>query len=626
MKKEDRLARALGEVDDELLEKASPSQKKHENRRKRRVWLSIAACFAVALGLWMFIPFNTKAPDVSKYAESEYYGIIQKLNVVTFVKPAFKNNFDKYVLNAFRGATAEDAGAGMLANGTNESIRYAEVTDNQVQDVIEADRIKRSTEHIFYLSDKTLLVYDIAGENTSKIGSFTVSVGNREDKAEKISVYTDRFEFFLSMDCKTVTVVAPYYVHGLKQTYVDVVSLDISALPAITEKGRVTVSGQYESSRLVDGKLLLMTTFDVGRNPDFSNEADFLPQIDDGNGKKSLAAADIIAPDVLSSSYYTVVCKLDESTLTLLDSAAFLSYPGAIYVSNEEIFATRTYIKEVEIDGKLYDRTMTEITRMAYSGEALVHKGSFHVNGSVLDQYSMDVYKGVLRVVTTTRDMLQAEKKNGDFILYDIDVSRITNADLYCIDLASGQVLSSVISFAPQGETVQSARFDGDIAYVCTAVQLTDPVFFFDLSDYANITYKESETITGYSSSLVELGDGYLLGIGVGSAWNSLKIEIYKEGEQGVLSVCKYELENVSFAHEYKSYFIDRENRLVGLGVTKNQKSGDAYYILLCFDGYSLHALINVPLYGEDAAKRAVLIDDHFYMFSGEKYSVKKLY
>ena len=93
-----------------------------------------------------------------------------------------------------------------------------------------------------------------------------------------------------------------------------------------------------------------------------------------------------------------------------------------------------------------------------------------------------------------------------------------------------------------------------------------------------------------------------------------------------MISVCKYELENVSYAHEYKSYFIDRENRLIGLGVTKYQESKDTRYILLCFDGYRLQELINVPLDGNDAEKRAVLIDDHFYMFSTEEYLVKKLY
>ena len=60
--------------------------------------------------------------------------------------------------------------------------------------------------------------------------------------------------------------------------------------------------------------------------------------------------------------------------------------------------------------------------------------------------------------------------------------------------------------------------------------------------------------------------------------------------------------------------------------MTKNQKSSDARYILLCFDGYRLHELVNLPLEGNNAEKRAVLIDDHFYMFSTEEYLVKKLY
>ena len=81
-------------------------------------------------------------------------------------------------------------------------------------------------------------------------------------------------------------------------------------------------------------------------------------------------------------------------------------------------------------------------------------------------------------------------------------------------------------------------RFDGTDAYVCTAVQLTDPVFFFDLSDMDNITYKETGTIEGFSTSLVNFGNGYLLGIGTGNVWGSLKIEIYEESATGVVSVC----------------------------------------------------------------------------------------
>ena len=105
-------------------------------------------------------------------------------------------------------------------------------------------------------------------------------------------------------------------------------------------------------------------------------------------------------------------------------------------------------------------------------------------------------------------------------------------------------MVAKVERFAPKGETVRSVRFDGDYAYVCTAIQLTDPVFFFDLSDLSNITYKDTGTISGFSTSLVDLGDGFLMGIGVGSLSTTLKVEIYVEGEQGVESYCSYELEN----------------------------------------------------------------------------------
>ena len=183
-----------------------------------------------------------------------------------------------------------------------------------------------------------------------------------------------------------------------------------------------------------------------------------------------------------------------------------------------------------------------------------------------------------------------------------------------------------MIAFAPRGESVQSARFDGDVAYICTAVRLSDPVFFFDLSDYSSITYKESDTITGYSTSLVNFGDGYLLGIGVGETWDSLKIEIYEEGESGVVSVCKYELTDATYAGEYKAYFIDRENRLVGLGVTLDQQEEKECYILLCFDGYQLRRVLDVPLAGVNTQKRAVLIDGCLYLFGENEFRVTQIY
>ena len=626
--KKNKLAKALDLVDDDLLEEAMPRVKKV---KKRSVWrMAMVACLGallVACSLWLFIPFNTDPPNVSQYEDSEYYDIILKLNAVTFVRPAFKNNFDKYVLNIFRGATAED-GSPMEATGTNTvtlySSNYEETTDNQVQGVIEADRIKRSTTHIYYLNNDSLTVYTVAGEDSALVGSYLIPIhGNT-----RITSYYDEWELYLSKDCKTVTVIAPYYEYGTRGGYVDIVSLDVTDPAAIKEQGRISVSGAYLSSRMVDGEMLLMTQFRVNSNPDFSEEKSFLPQINTGNGFESLPVGDIISPATLNAPRYTVVCKLSKNGLVMQDSAAFLSYSTEVYVSAEEIFATRSYSESFQKDGNTYDRAMTEISRMAYGGDTLEYKGSICVNGTVKNQYSMDVYEGVLRVVTTTRESLLSVSRDGETQMLDRDTGNDTSADLYCISLAEWRVIAQVVGFAPKGETVESVRFEGDHAYVCTAVvvTVTDPVFFFDLSDLSHITYKDTGEITGYSTSLVDFGDGYLLGVGVGDGFGTLKIEIYEESATGVVSVCKYELENVSYSEQYKSYYIDRENRLIGLGVSYWGKSeADSYngYVVLHFDGFALREVLKEKLNGTNEGKRGLLIDGYFYLFGMNDFTVK---
>ena len=131
-------------------------------------------------------------------------------------------------------------------------------------------------------------------------------------------------------------------------------------------------------------------------------------------------------------------------------------------------------------------------------------------------------------------------------------------------------------------------------------------------------------TIDGYSSSLVNLGGGYLLGIGYGSSTSTLKVEVYEEGESGVISVCKFEREMTSFSTDYKSYYINRELSLIGIGITNMWSSGDnSRYILLHFDGYQLHLLLDEALEGDNERKRSVCIDSYLYLLGDEFKAVK---
>ena len=647
--KKKKLMDMIGLADEKYVSEADPDRcmssvtvkvKREKKPFSRKKWISIAACLLVAvtaLNMVLFIPYGTNPPSVEKYKDSEYYSIIQKLNTATYRQPRYKNNFAILQNGFFKVGVGADAlmppmNSAPTGEGINPGDKYEEITDNQVAGVTEADRIKRSDKYIYYLANTTLYVYSINGEKSELVGAYTIQT--------YVYGYQNEWEFYLSEDCKTVTVVVTYYDDEKNSACVSLVSLDVSDPENIFEKGRITVVGGYVSTRVVDGKLLLVTNFRVSTDnngrPNFDDEFSFIPSIDRGNGFEILPIEDIIVPETLSATRYTVVCKLDEDTLDFEDATALLSYSEEIYVSADKIFATRAYTAKEEPDGidEYYvNKSMTDISVLSYNEPEMKHLGTVTVEGYVKDQYSLDEYEGVLRVVTTTNATYERKSSSNYGVLVpSVDEIIGTSASLYCISLESYEVISSVLRFAPRGETVRSVRFDGTDAYVCTAVQLTDPVFFFDLSDMDNITYKETGTIEGFSTSLVNFGNGYLLGIGVGDSVGTLKIEIYEESESGVVSVCAYELPNTEYSENYKSYYINREKQMIGLAVNiyGNGKYGydETYrYLLLGFDGYKIREILNVELPGYQLdSKRGVLIDGFMYLFSQDVFKVLNIY
>ena len=610
----------------DILERA---RKKQQNK-KRTLTAALSSCAgvaAIALACVLFIPLPQPQSEASAYKNSEYYPVIQRLDkkLNTFKGPVYKNNFEKLTagiedfFNIFAGCGSVGTGKGdrMMPGdpaydddgmendwmegekGEQESTGsngYVETTDNQTQGVIEADRFKRTETHIFYLFDGTLYAYKIAGLETKLVGSYQVT--ERENSA-----YRGGGEFYLSQDGKTVTLIRSITLanaaQGVKKVYTEIVSLDVSEPTNITEKGRNYLSGDYVSSRMVDGKLLVINNFYVYRGVDFSDESSFLPQYGDLDTMQSVAADDIVCPKELTTTNYSVICQIDESSAEAEDCMALLSYSSTIYASAENLFITRNFREKKSG----VTQTITEFSCISYKDEGLEYVNSATVVGSVLNQYSMDEYEGIFRIVTT--------RDNGS-----------TSASLYCIDMQSFETVGKV-DFAPKGERVYSVRFDRDKAYVCTAlvITMTDPVYAFDLSDVANITYVETGEIKGYSSSLVQFKDGFLLGIGYGSNRNILKIEIYQETEKSMESITMYEL-NAEFSEDYKSYFIDRKRGLVGLGISQyDYKTGEGFegYILLEFDGYKLNEVLKTELGGSPSLMRATLIDEYFYILGTQR-------
>ena len=74
---------SLGGVDDEYVLEAAPTGAVRRRAAKSPRMLAILAaclCFVLLVGTFaLFIPYKTTPPSVEKYADSEYYGVIEKL-------------------------------------------------------------------------------------------------------------------------------------------------------------------------------------------------------------------------------------------------------------------------------------------------------------------------------------------------------------------------------------------------------------------------------------------------------------------------------------------------------------------------------------------------------------------
>ena len=613
---------------DDVMAKIEVRRQKQRKMRKRLITGSCVAAVMTALALILFLPLSTYPPDVSQHSRSPYYKLIQRINEATAEKPKYLNNFDKLTdsLLGFgnKGSDIADRGYETLfgepGSAPSNGI-YQEVTDNQVEGVIEGDLFKRSDKYIYYLRDGMLKVYSIEKEDSKLVGQFRVNNAQAFEGARDLTYYLsgDEVEMYLSEDCSTITVFFPAYHRKDKEAYICVLNLDVTDPENITVSNRIFLTGSNMTARSVDGDFLLMGKYSINKNTiDFTKEETFVPQIGLLGNMTSIPAGNIIFPDELTNLHYTVVCKLDGKTLEAKDAAAFLSYSDNIYVSKENVYASRGFTQQEGTDLEGTQKSVTEISSIRYTGDNMQFNGSVIVDGTVKNQYSMDEFEGILRVVTSTNETQTT-------VTGQTASARLSrNASLYCIDLATWQVVASVEKFAPENEQAESVRFDGYNAYVCTAevITLTDPVYYFDLSDLQNITWKDTGTIDGYSSSLVQLGDGYLLGIGYNEN-RLLKIEVYQETQSGVESVCSYE-GDFYFSTDYKSYLIDRENRLVGLGVY-SYSTGEFQYLLLQFDGYEWRQLLLTPFDNDLINMRAALIDGYLYMF-GTDFRVEKVW
>ena len=634
MNREEKLTYAIGQIDEKYIKEAEGGM-----NMSAIIKVAVVLVVMVALGLYLFLPFAPVTSDLNPYADSSYYPLIQGIEEyrLSFKQPTYNNNFEGIM--GTLGSVFEPPKGGMdmapgdnlmgsadMENSTAGNGSYVENTDNQVEGVIESDLMKMTDKYIFRLAGGTLKVYSIEKENSALISEFEIPTFKGEQGFHSQQMY-------LSADSEKVTVIKEMYDYSDNSYNVGLISIDVSDLMSIKTRSMVLVEGELNTSRMVDGKLLLVTNYSFNRNSvDYNDPTTFVPSIDSGNGEKPIEFENIIYPEKIDSTRYSVVALLDEENLEVLGANALLNFTSEVYVAENNLYITREYVQENEANDKDYDSYSTRLSDVAiisYEGGKLTEKGVVTIPGWTEDQYSFDEKDGYLRVVTSTLEnyFFSDEMTSG--------VSMNQNVSLYIVDLKNVSIAYKVENFAIEGEEATAVRFEGDKLYVCTAVVIsfTDPVYFFDLSDYENIGSADTGVIDGYSDHLINYGEGLALGIGR-EDWSFGKVEIYEQLGSSVVSAMEYKFQG-EYSLNYKSYLVNRENNLFGFGVdyffeydqqTQTGSNTQRYVLLEILDSELVVRTFTLPSSARANEIRAAYIDGYLYITSDFDLFVEKIH
>lgn len=447
-----------------------------------------------------------------------------------------------------RGIETVDASSPTAAGASKGAPSDYTTTNNQVAGVDEADFVKNDGTRIFVLSGQRLYASKSwPAEQTAVQGSLEIGGYPREMflvGENKVVVFSSIYHWYplsnaLGVACDALD--CSYY----NSNTVKVTVVDVSDLTQLRTEQQYFVPGQYTSARLVGQSVRLVLSdgfnFPPGYkwSPDWeeglwndknrlkdaynriiaSNEAlirqqalaDWMPPallVRDGS-KESLVQpcssfSKVNAPTRLGT---VSVVTLNLATPNAIDRTTILAEAGEIYSSASNLYVATRHWWWWPAPGQK-DETYVhkfDITNPS----AAIYRASGGVEGSINDQFSLDEWKGNLRVATTLSSRVPDQQNPSNWWGTIVTSNRVTVMGE--VD-GSLEVLGQSDDLA-KGERIMSSRFINEKAFVVTFRQV-DPLFTFDLSDPTQVKKIGELKVPGFSTYLHPLDDTHLLTIG----------------------------------------------------------------------------------------------------------------
>ncbi len=440
--------------------------------------------------------------DSLKYEELEGEPVF--INSCQELKDLFFE-YDYYYPVPYAMDESIDFSAGAESESGSAESKDFSTTNVQVAGVDEADIVKNDARYIYTIGDD-YVVHIVDTENgLSEIAQIDLT-GESDFLPSKLYLDGDQLVVMGSLSNYS------YYEYGFadiwfpgyheSRTSVDIFDVSNPSQPALER--HLEFDGYHQDSRKVDDTIYLITSdpdiisysygFDEA-DIEAMNAEEILPRYSDSLGGEEVLAdcTDIrYFPRERNLSYLnTIAIPMDGGSI---DSEVMIASSENIYASRENL-----YVAATNYDSNDYyfdwNNARTIVLRFGLDAGKVSYQASGKVDGTILDQFSMDEHENYFRISTTEGSSWNDTSTNNVFIL-DQDMSET----------------GSVRDIAP-GEVLHSTRFIGDKGYLVTFKKI-DPFFVLDLSNPFNPQILGELKIPGYSDYLHPYDENHIIGFG----------------------------------------------------------------------------------------------------------------
>ena len=654
----DKIRERLGEEDNKLNNK--------KRRRNMKNWLlgmvtaagAVAAAFAVMIGSGNLNPQKMGVDGLTnitnivagkKADAKKQKKIAKKVDGIKQFED-YKSLYEHLAKTAEKRACRDLCGAAdeiviEEARPTNELAKTAEQevgkaesdyskTNTRTEGVDEADIVKTDGKYIYVLKNRYGSMPGIKIIKADK--------GKMEAVSSRIALdlKKDGIEYSynnIMLEGNTLVVFADgnMYYSGkykynrlIKKSITKILFYDITNPEKPVFKAKHTQEGSVGNTRMKDGIIYTFShSYDLYYYPVADEKDikynDLIPKVD---GKK-IGIKSIYVPEYSSGDCYTVVTSIDvKNPEKVIDSKLIMDSGYDIYVSNDNIyFWNSDYYTSSE---------QTKIMKYSYKDGIITPQASASVLGNLNNDYSLDEYKGNLRLVITKGNNWFGIMPIGEPSSDDDSFSpreKTTENALYIFD--KDLKVKGKIEGLAKGEHIKSARFMGDMAYFVTFRQ-TDPLFSVDVSDPASPKILGYLKIPGFSEYLHPFGSGLLFGLGqdadeIAGGIKGLKLSMFdisnpvdvKEIAKKLFSERKEDYSHSEAEFERKAILVDAAKNLIGFPVTyysEAKRRQINQYVIYGFDkekGFYERFRADFPEFNSYGGNyRGLYIGNHFYI------------